>query len=100
MMVELRLPGIDKGSAITAMLGEPPFAGHRPVFLGDDLTDEPGFAACAAAGGVGVLVGPLRDTAATYRLDKLPAVRPWLSADARIPPPPTSGRTATSMAPP
>src|SRR3546814_10959018 len=74
-MVEGRLPGIEKGSAITAMLGEPPFAGHRPVFLGDDLTDEPGFAACAAAGGVGVLVGPLRDTAATYRLDNVAAVR-------------------------
>src|SRR3546814_17011818 len=44
MMVELRLPGIDKGSAITAMLGVPPSAGHRPVFLGDDLTDEPGLA--------------------------------------------------------
>ncbi|RIA43845.1 trehalose 6-phosphatase [Hephaestia caeni] len=83
MMVELRLPGIDKGSAITAMLGEPPFAGHRPVFLGDDLTDEPGFAACAAAGGAGVLVGSLRETAATYRLDSVAAVHLWLKEAAR-----------------
>ncbi|HVJ00244.1 MAG TPA: trehalose-phosphatase [Sphingomonas sp.] len=83
MMVELRLPGFDKGSAIAAMLSEPPFAGHRPVFLGDDLTDEPGFAACAAAGGVGVLVGALRETAATYRLDGVAAVHTWLEEAAR-----------------
>jgi trehalose 6-phosphate phosphatase len=83
MMVELRLPGHDKGSAIAAMLSEPPFAECRPVFLGDDLTDEPGFAACAAAGGAGVLVGAPRETAAAYRLADVAAVRAWLAEAAR-----------------
>ena len=83
MMVELRLPGHDKGSAIAAMLDEPPFAGCRPVFVGDDLTDEPGFAACAAAGGAGVLVGAARETAASYRLPDVAAVRDWLAEAAR-----------------
>lgn len=80
MMVELRLPGHDKGSAIVALLGRAPFAGHRPIFLGDDLTDETGFAACAALGGVGILVGAPRDTAARYRLPDVAAVHAFLGA--------------------
>ena len=77
MMVELRVPG-DKGSAITALMAEPPFAGTTPIFLGDDLTDEDGFVAVAALGGTGILVGPPRDTAATARLDGVADVRRWL----------------------
>jgi trehalose 6-phosphate phosphatase len=78
MMVELRLPGHDKGSAIVALLARAPFAGHRPVFLGDDLTDEVGFAACAARGGAGILVGEPRDTEARYRLPDVAAVHAFL----------------------
>ncbi|TPG22775.1 trehalose-phosphatase [Sphingomonas koreensis] len=80
MMVELRLPGHDKGSAIAALMARAPFAGHMPVFLGDDLTDEPGFAACATHGGAGILVGPARDSAAGYRLDDVAAVHAFLKA--------------------
>lgn len=82
MMAELRLGGVDKGTAIAALLREPPFAGHSPVFLGDDVTDEDGFRAVAAAGGTGVLVGPARDTAATHRLNDVAAVHRWLQAAA------------------
>jgi trehalose 6-phosphate phosphatase len=78
MMVELRLPGHDKGSAILALLDHPPFAGHPPLFLGDDLTDEPGFAVASRRGGTGILVGPPRDSAARYRLDDVTAARAWL----------------------
>ena len=78
MMVELRLPGHDKGSAITALMRRPPFAGHLPIFIGDDLTDEPAFAAAAAHGGAGILVGEARDTAAHYRLDDVAAVHAFL----------------------
>jgi len=78
MMVELRLPGHDKGSAIAALLEHQPFRGHPPVFLGDDITDEPGFAACAARGGAGILVGPARATEARYRLPGVAAVHEWL----------------------
>jgi trehalose 6-phosphate phosphatase len=79
MMVELRLPGHDKGAAIAALLDRAPFAGHPPVFLGDDLTDEPGFVACARHDGAGVLVGDARDTAAHYRLPNVAAVHNWLA---------------------
>jgi trehalose 6-phosphate phosphatase len=78
MMVELRAPGGDKGSAVARFLDTPPFAGTVPVMLGDDLTDEPGFAAAAAHGGWGVLVGPQRHTAASYRLEGVQHVLAWL----------------------
>lgn len=78
MMVELRADGPNKGHAITALMAGPHFANHLPLFLGDDDTDEPGFTACAALGGAGVLVGPPRDTAARYRLPDVTAVHAWL----------------------
>ena len=62
-------------------MAEPAFAGARPVFMGDDLTDEHGFAAAAALGGAGVLVGPARESAARYRLDG-GRPRPALAAEA------------------
>jgi trehalose 6-phosphate phosphatase len=80
MVAELRTPGPDKGDALAAFMVEPPFAGSRPVFVGDDLTDEHGFTAAAAAGGFGVLVGPPRPTAARMRLENVAAVFDWLNA--------------------
>lgn len=77
MVFELRAPG-DKGRAIAALMAAPPFAGSRPVFLGDDLTDEPGFAIAARLGGAGVLVGPARSTEASYRLPDVAAALRWL----------------------
>ncbi|SFP38352.1 trehalose-phosphatase [Sphingomonas rubra] len=78
MMVEVRLPG-DKGAAVHALLETPAMAGTIPWFLGDDLTDEDGFAAAAERGGAGVLVDPPRATRASYRLDGVPAVHAWLA---------------------
>ncbi len=49
-----------------------------PVFLGDDPSDEDGFAACAD--GVTVLVGPERPTLARYRLPDPAAVAAFLRA--------------------
>jgi trehalose 6-phosphate phosphatase len=78
LVAELRTPGPDKGDAIRAFMGEPPFRGARAVFIGDDLTDEHGFAAAAALGGNGILVGPPRPTGAAWRLDDVNAVLDWL----------------------
>jgi trehalose 6-phosphate phosphatase len=79
MMVELRGATGDKGTAIERLMREPPFTGTRPVFLGDDVTDEDGFHAVNAMGGAGVLVGAERPTAAGYRLDGVAQVREWLT---------------------
>lgn len=82
MVAELRVGGADKGSAIAALMEEPDWKGARPVFLGDDVTDEAGFHAVATLGGAGVLVGPERDTAARWRLPDVAAVHAWLAAAA------------------
>jgi trehalose 6-phosphate phosphatase len=80
MVAEICTPGMDKGAALGAFMSEPPFAGSRPVFVGDDLTDEDGFAAAKDFGGFGVLVGMDRPTLACRRLDGTAAVRDWLEA--------------------
>jgi trehalose 6-phosphate phosphatase len=79
MVAELRPRGADKGAAIRAMMAEPPFAGARPVFVGDDITDEDGFQVASEMGGAGILVGPPRATRAAWRLDDVPAVARWLT---------------------
>ncbi|WP_260599540.1 trehalose-phosphatase [Sphingomonas endolithica] len=78
MMSELRVAGHDKGTAIMALAETAPFAGHMPVFAGDDLTDETGFVACAHAGGGGILIGAARATAGTWRVADVPQFRNWL----------------------
>ncbi|MBU1376233.1 MAG: trehalose-phosphatase [Alphaproteobacteria bacterium] len=80
MVMELRTPGPDKGAAVRAFLAEAPFRGRRPVYVGDDHTDESAFVAAVDAGGFGVLVGPERLSAAGWRLDDPSAVRSWIAA--------------------
>lgn len=82
MVAELRPHGSDKGEAVRRLMAEPPFAGARPVFVGDDLTDEEAFRAAAALGGEGVLVGPARSSAARWRLEGVADVTAWLESAA------------------
>ncbi len=72
-------------------MAEPPFRGAEPVFVGDDLTDEFAFEAARDLGGHGVLVGPERATAASFRLEDVAAVLAWLEAFAGADAPPTHG---------
>ena len=78
--IEIRPLGMDKGIAIAAFMQEAPFLGRRPVFIGDDRADEPGFVAVNHLNGVSVLVGDARPTAAQYRLENPRRVRQWLYA--------------------
>jgi trehalose 6-phosphate phosphatase len=82
MMIELRAGGGNKGSALLQLMEEPAMAGTRPVFIGDDDTDEPAFLAVDQLGGAGILVGPERATAARFRLENVPALLEWLEAAA------------------
>ena len=79
---EIKPGGKDKGSAIAEFMAEPPFAGRTPAFLGDDLTDEYGFALVNASGGHTVKVGA-GNSAARWRLEGAAAVRDWLAAALR-----------------
>ena len=74
---EIKPRGFDKGSAILEFMGSKPFCGRRPVFIGDDLTDEHGFAAINELGGVSIKVGPGKSRA-KHRLVDVRSVRDWL----------------------
>jgi trehalose 6-phosphate phosphatase len=80
MVEELRTPGPTKGDSVRAFLRSPPFVGARPIFMGDDHTDEHGFQAAQALGGLGVLVGPPRETEARCRLLGVDEALGWLEA--------------------
>lgn len=77
LVVELKPSGIDKGTAVAEYLGEPPFRGRQPVFIGDDLNDEHGFAEVNRLGGVSIKVGK-GASCARFRLPDVVAVRTWL----------------------
>ncbi len=76
-VVELKPRGINKGAAVEAFMQEPPFCGRKPVFLGDDLTDEAGFKVVNRLDGVSVKVG-IGATQAQYRLESVADVHQWL----------------------
>jgi trehalose 6-phosphate phosphatase len=78
MVVELVHPGADKGAAVHAFMAVAPFAGSTPVFVGDDITDEDGFAACERQGGFGISVGERNSALARYNLADTAAVQQWL----------------------
>ena len=71
---EVRPRGVDKGTALRAVMALPPFAGRRPLFIGDDVTDRDAIAAALSLGGAGLLVDDLFGDAA--------GVRAWLAAAA------------------
>jgi trehalose 6-phosphate phosphatase len=83
MVVELQPSHHGKGRVIAAFLAEPPFCGRCPVFLGDDTTDEDGFAEINRRGGVAILIGPqLAATAAPYALPSVAKALKWLAGTA------------------
>jgi trehalose 6-phosphate phosphatase len=76
MVFEIKPRGFSKATAIQAFMKEPPFSGRRPVFVGDDLTDQDGFAMVEAHGGLSVGVGDR--VQGQYYLADVAAVRMWL----------------------
>lgn len=86
---ELKRPGINKGAAITRFLDQPAFRGRRPVFLGDDVTDRPGFDLVTSRDGLAYAVtAQVAGVAGTF--PDPAAVRHWLAALA------AAGTTATA----
>ncbi|HVG49431.1 MAG TPA: trehalose-phosphatase, partial [Rubellimicrobium sp.] len=81
MVVEVKPAEAHKGTALRHLLGAPPFAGRRPVMLGDDATDEDAMSAALALGGAAVKVG-LGDSVAPLRAPDPESVRAWLAREA------------------
>lgn len=77
-VIEIKPAGIDKGTAVAEYLTESPFRGRHPVFIGDDLNDEHGFAEVNRLGGTSIRVGP-GNSYARFRLPDVAAVRHWLA---------------------
>jgi trehalose 6-phosphate phosphatase len=78
-VLELKPPGCDKGAAIAAFMEEPPFRGRHPVFAGDDVTDEAGFATINRLGGISIrIAAESRRTAALYGYRDVSSMQEWL----------------------
>jgi len=89
MVIEVLPRGVSKGHAVEQFMGEAPFEGRRPVFVGDDVTDEAGFEAVQRAGGVAVRVGRGPSVAA-HGLASPQAVLRWLNVPLGVAPEPTT----------
>jgi trehalose 6-phosphate phosphatase len=79
MVIEVKSGRFDKGEAVEALMRLQPFAGRRPVFLGDDTTDEDAFAEVHAMDGLGISVGREMPDA-ELMLPAPEAARQWLAS--------------------
>jgi trehalose 6-phosphate phosphatase len=82
MVVEVQPRHHGKDRAIAAFMAESPFRGRRPVFLGDDTTDEDGFAEVNRRDGIAIRIGAPKLTAARYALPSVADALAWLMAAA------------------
>ncbi|NJM34860.1 MAG: trehalose-phosphatase [Rhodomicrobium sp.] len=78
MVIEAVAHSSNKGAAIESFLAEEPFRGRIPVFAGDDVTDEDGFAFVNAQGGVSIKIGA-GSTIARHRSGDREELLAWLS---------------------
>jgi trehalose 6-phosphate phosphatase len=77
---EIRPAGWTKGSCIRTFLRQRPFVDCTPIYIGDDLTDEDGFAAVNEFGGLSIRVGAAHVTLAQHRLPGVRDVLQWLES--------------------
>jgi trehalose 6-phosphate phosphatase len=56
-VVEIKPARVSKALAVDELMKIPPFSDRLPIFIGDDVTDEPVFPVIAQLGGLGFSVG-------------------------------------------
>jgi trehalose 6-phosphate phosphatase len=78
LVVEIKPAGINKADAVCELMSFPPFAERNPIFIGDDITDEPVFGIISRFGGLGFSVGRVFADANGH-FDKPESVRTWLA---------------------
>jgi trehalose 6-phosphate phosphatase len=81
-VIEVKKLGFSKGTAIRELMSHPPFAGRRPIFVGDDTTDETAFAVMPEFDGLAISVGRMVPGVAK-RFETPSDVRRWLERIAR-----------------
>ena len=84
MVLELKPHRPNKRTVVEDFMAEAPFRDRVPVFIGDDITDEDGFAAAQSVGGAAIMVGLERETGRTstaqYGLSGVRELHRWLEA--------------------
>jgi trehalose 6-phosphate phosphatase len=76
-VVEIKQVGFNKATAVRELMSQKPYRGRRPIFIGDDTTDEPVFPAIVEYNGIGFSVGRRLEGVAGH-FDKPADVRQWL----------------------
>lgn len=84
MVIEAHPTGSDKGTAVADFMRELPFAGRRPFFAGDDVTDEDAFRVVNDLDGITLKIGG-GESSARYRVGDTATFLHWL------------GHTATTL---
>ena len=77
-VVEVKQPSFNKGTAVRELMHHAPFDGRKPIFIGDDVTDEAAFEVLPEFGGVGFSVG--REVQGIAGMFEAPSdVRRWIA---------------------
>jgi len=77
-VVEVKQPSFNKGTAVRELMGHQPFKSRRPIFIGDDVTDEAAFQVMPEFDGTGFSVG--RHVEGIAGMFETPAqVRSWIA---------------------
>jgi trehalose 6-phosphate phosphatase len=81
-VIEIKKAGFNKGTALRDLMAHAPFAGRRPIFVGDDVTDEAAFAVVPEFDGMAISVGRMVPGVA-QRFEAPSDVRRWLERIAK-----------------
>jgi len=82
LVVEIKQTGVTKATGVRELMTYPPFIGRRPVFIGDDVTDQSVFAVVPDFNGISMGVGA--DVCGVDFCFERPAeVRRWLEQISR-----------------
>jgi trehalose 6-phosphate phosphatase len=76
-VIEVKSSAFNKGTGIRTLMTYPPFRGRRPVFIGDDVTDQAAFTVLPEFGGFGFSVGHVMPGLAGF-FERPHDVRAWL----------------------
>ena len=77
-VIEVKPTGFNKGTAVLELMEFPPFKKRKPIFVGDDVTDETVFAIMPDVQGVGFSVGRIFP-GVTGIFNRPADVRAWLA---------------------